>query len=165
MGSTIPRYTFATNLGGSYKGFDFSVLIQGVGKANGYLAGPGILPFNVGGVVGGTIREDNKDRWTPGNPNAAYPRLAFGETNNEQVSTYYLKDASYMRIKNVQIGYTLPVSIAQKVALKRLRIFANGSNLSSFDRFWQGYDVEAPVGAGNIYPQVKVYSFGLEASF
>ncbi|MCX2585600.1 TonB-dependent receptor [Pedobacter sp. MR22-3] len=165
MGSTIPRYTFATNLGGSYKGFDFSVVIQGVGKANGYLAGPGILPFNVGGAIGGTIREDNKDRWTPGNRNAAYPRLAFGETNNEQVSTYFLKDASYVRIKNVQVGYTFPVSIAQKVALKRIRVFANGSNLGSFDRFWQGYDVEAPVGAGNIYPQVKVYSFGLEASF
>jgi TonB-linked SusC/RagA family outer membrane protein len=165
IGSTIPRYTFATNLGGSYKGFDFSVVVQGVGKANGYLAGPGILPFNVGGSIGGTIREDNKDRWTPDNPNAAYPRLAFGETNNEQVSTFFLKDASYLRIKNVQVGYTLPPGIAQKIALKRLRVFANGSNLASFDRFWEGYDVEAPVGAGNIYPQVKVYSFGLEASF
>ena len=165
IGSTIPRFTYASTLSGSYKGFDLSVLVQGVGKANGYLAGPGILPFNVGGAIGGTIREDNKDRWTPDNPNAKYPRLAFGETNNEQVSTFFLKDASYLRIKNVQIGYTLPVGIAQKIALKRLRIFANGSNLSSFDRFWEGYDVEAPVGGGNIYPQVKVYSFGLEATF
>lgn len=165
IGSTVPRLTYASNLSGSYKGFDLSVLIQGVGKANGYLAGPGILPFNVGGAIGGTIREDNKDRWTPDNPNAKYPRLAFGETNNEQVSTFFLKKASYLRIKNVQVGYTLPVGIAQKMALKRLRVFANGSNLSSFDRFWEGYDVEAPVGAGNIYPQVKVYSFGLEATF
>ena len=165
IGSTIPRLTFASNLGGSYKGIDLSVLIQGVGKANGYLAGPGILPFNVGGAIGGTIREDNKDRWTPDNPGASYPRLAFGETNNEQVSTFFLKDASYVRVKNVQIGYTLPSRIAQKAALKRLRVFANGSNMASFDRFWKGYDVEAPVGAGNIYPQVKVYSFGLEATF
>lgn len=165
IGSTLPRLTYASTLSGSYKGFDFSVLVQGVGKANGYLAGPGILPFNVGGAIGGTIREDNKDRWTPDNPNAKYPRLAFGETNNEQVSTFFLKDASYLRIKNVQIGYTLPVGIAQKIALKRLRIFANGSNLSSLDRFWEGYDVEAPVGGGNIYPQVKVYTFGLEATF
>jgi TonB-linked SusC/RagA family outer membrane protein len=165
IGSTVPRFTYASNLSGSYKGIDLSVLIQGVGKANGYLAGPGILPFNVGGAIGGTIREDNKDRWTPENPNAKFPRLAFGETNNEQVSTFFIKDASYLRIKNIQIGYTLPASIAQKAALKRLRIFANGSNISSFDRFWTGYDVEAPVGSGNIYPQVKVYSFGLEATF
>lgn len=165
IGGTIPRLTYALNLAASYKGFDMGILFQGVGKANGYLAGPGILPFNVGGAIGGTIREDNKDRWTPDNPGAKFPRLAFGETNNEQVSTFYLKDASYLRLKNVQIGYTLPAKLSQKVALKRLRVFANGSNLASFDRFWEGYDVEVPVGVGNIYPQVKVYSFGLEASF
>ena len=165
IGGTIPRFTYAANLAASYKGFDLAVLLQGVGKANGYLSGPGILPFNVGGAIGGTIREDNKDRWTPDNPNAKFPRLAFGETNNEQISTFYLKDASYLRLKNVQIGYTLSAKLSQKIALKRLRIFANGSNLFSFDRFWDGYDVEVPVGGGNIYPQVKVYSFGLEASF
>ena len=165
IGGTIPRFTYAANLAASYKGFDIGILLQGVGKANGYLSGPGILPFNVGGAIGGTIREDNKDRWTPDNPNAKFPRLAFGETNNEQISSFYLKDASYLRLKNVQIGYTLPGKISQKVSIKRLRIFANGSNLASFDRFWEGYDVEVPVGVGNIYPQVKVYSFGLEASF
>jgi hypothetical protein len=165
IGGTIPRFTYAANLAASYKGFDIGILLQGVGKANGYLSGPGILPFNVGGVIGGTIREDNKDRWTPDNPSAKFPRLAFGETNNEQISSFYLKDASYLRLKNVQIGYTLPGKISQKVSIKRLRIFANGSNLASFDRFWEGYDVEVPVGVGNLYPQVKVYSFGLEASF
>lgn len=165
IGGTIPRLTYAANISASYKGFDMAVLLQGVGKANGYLNGPGILPFNVGGVIGGTIREDNKDRWTPENPNASFPRLAFGETNNEQISTFYLKDASYLRLRNVQIGYTLPAKWSQKAAIKRLRIFANGSNLASFDRFWSGYDVESPVGGGNVYPQVKVYSFGLEASF
>lgn len=165
IGGTIPRFTYAANLAASYKGFDLAVLLQGVGKANGYLSGPGILPFNVGGAIGGTIREDNKDRWTPDHPNAKFPRLAFGETNNEQVSTFYLKDASYLRLKNVQIGYTLPAKLSQKASIKRLRVFANGSNMASFDRFWDGYDVEAPVGGGNVYPQVKVYSFGLEASF
>jgi len=165
IGGTIPRLTYAANLSASYKGFDMAVLLQGVGKANGYLSGPGILPFNVGGAIGGTIREDNKDRWTPDHPNAKFPRLAFGETNNEQISTFYLKDASYLRLRNVQIGYTLPAKFSQKASIKRLRVFANGSNLASFDRFWDGYDVEAPVGAGNVYPQVKVYSFGLEASF
>ncbi|RZL19190.1 MAG: TonB-dependent receptor, partial [Pedobacter sp.] len=165
MGGTIPRFTYASNIGASFKGIDLSVLLQGVGKANGYLAGPGILPFNVGGAIGGTIREDNKDRWSPDNLNAKYPRLAFGETNNEQVSTFYIKDASYLRVKNIQLGYTLSSAISNRVGLKRLRVFANGSNIGSYDSFWQGYDVEAPVGAGNQYPQVKLYSFGLEANF
>ena len=165
MGSTIPRLTFASNIGASYKGFDLSLLLQGVGKANGYVNGPGVLPFNVGGALGGTIREENKDRWSPENPNAKYPRLAFGESNNEQASTFWLRDASYLRVKNVQIGYTLPAHLTKKLNVNRLRVFANGSNVASFDRFLSGYDVEAPVGAGNIYPQVKLYSFGLEVTF
>lgn len=165
MGTTIPRFTFASNIGASYKGFDLAVLLQGVGKANGYVNGPGVLPFNVGGALGGTIREENKDRWSPENPNAKYPRLAFGESNNEQASTFWLRDASYLRVKNVQIGYTLPASIVKKMSINRLRVFANGSNVASFDRFLNGYDVEAPVGAGNIYPQVKLYSFGLDVTF
>lgn len=165
MGSTVPRYTFSSNISGAYKGFDFSILLQGVGKANGYLSGPGILPFNVGGAIGGTIREENKDRWTPDHPDARYPRLAFGETNNEQASTFWLRNAAYLRIKNIQLGYTLSEKFSKKAGLNRLRIFANGSNVASFDKFLKGYDVEAPVGAGNIYPQVKLYSFGLEATF
>ncbi|MBE9602233.1 TonB-dependent receptor [Pedobacter sp. MC2016-24] len=165
IGSTIPRLTFAANLAAAYKGFDLSVLLQGVGKANGYLNGPGILPFNVGGALGGTIREENKNRWSPENPNAKYPRLAFGESNNEQASSFWLRDASYLRIKNIQLGYALPAALAAKLSIKRLRVFANGSNIASFDRFLAGYDVEAPVGAGTSYPQVKLYSFGVEVGF
>jgi len=165
IGSVVPRFTFASNIGASYKGIDFSMLIQGVGKANGYVNGPGVLPFNVGGALGGTIREENKDRWSPENPGAKYPRLAFGESNNEQASSFWMRDASYLRIKNVQIGYTLPASVIKKLSINRLRVFANGSNVASFDRFLNGYDVEAPIGSGSVYPQVKLYSFGLEATF
>ncbi|WP_448104199.1 TonB-dependent receptor [Pedobacter panaciterrae] len=165
IGSVIPRFTFASNIGASYKGIDFSMLIQGVGKANGYVNGPGVLPFNVGGALGGTIREENKDRWSPENPGAKYPRLAFGESNNEQASSFWMRDASYLRVKNIQIGYTLPANVIKKLSINRLRVFANGSNVASFDRFLNGYDVEAPIGSGSVYPQVKLYSFGLEATF
>ena len=76
-----------------------------------------------------------------------------------------MRDASYLRIKNIQIGYTLPANVFNKLSIKRLRVFANGSNVASFDRFLNGYDVEAPIGSGSVYPQVKLYSFGLEATF
>lgn len=165
IGSVIPRFTFASNIGASYKGIDFSMLIQGVGKANGYVNGPGVLPFNVGGALGGTIREENKDRWSPENLGAKYPRLAFGESNNEQASSFWMRDASYLRIKNIQIGYTLPANVIKKLSINRLRVFVNGSNVASFDRFLSGYDVEAPVGSGSVYPQIKLYSFGLEVTF
>lgn len=165
IGSTIPRYTYSLNAALSYKGFDLSMLLQGVGKADGYLYGAGIQPFTTTGAIGGTIREDNKDRWTPENPNAKYPRLAFGGNNNQQASEFWMKNAAYLRLKNVQLGYSLPINWLKNGKIKRFRVFANGSNLLSFDDFWQGYDVEAPVGSGNFYPQVKTYTFGLEATF
>ena len=164
LGSTIPRYTFGVNFNSSYKGIDLSFLLQGVGKANSYLYGPGIMPFSVGNL-GGTILEPNKDRWTPATPNAKYPRLAFGESNNEQNSSFWMKDASYVRLKNVQLGYTFPVSISSMAGIKKLRLYVNGSNLFTLDKFWDGFDVESPVGTVSVYPQVKVYSFGLSANF
>ena len=164
LGSVIPRYTFGVNFNSSYKGIDLSFLLQGVGKGNSYLYGPGIMPFSVGNL-GGTILEPNKDRWTPETPNAKYPRLAFGESNNEQNSSFWMKDASYVRLKNVQIGYTFPGSISGLAGIKRLRVYVNGSNLFTLDKFWDGFDVESPVGTVSVYPQVKVYSFGLSANF
>jgi TonB-linked SusC/RagA family outer membrane protein len=164
LGSTIPRYTFGVNFNGSYKGLDLSFLLQGVGKGNSYLYGPGIMPFSVGNL-GGTILEPNKDRWTPATPNAKYPRLAFGESNNEQNSSFWMKDASYMRLKNIQLGYTFPTSISGLAGIKKLRLYVNGSNLFTLDNFWDGFDVESPVGTVSVYPQVKVYSFGLSANF
>jgi len=164
LGSTIPRYTFGVNFNGSYKGIDISFLLQGVGKANSYLYGPGIMPFSVGNL-GGTILEPNKDRWTPTTPNAKYPRLAFGESNNEQNSSFWMKDASYIRLKNIQLGYSFPAKISGLAGIKRLRVYVNGSNLFTIDNFWDGFDVESPVGTVSVYPQVKVYSFGLSANF
>ena len=165
IGSTIPRLTYSLNANMLYKGFDFGFLLQGVGKADGYLYGAGIQPFTTTGAIGGTIREDNKDRWLPENPNAKYPRLAFGQNNNQQASEFWMKNAAYLRVKNVQLGYTLPGQTMEHIGINRLRLFVNGSNLFSFDKFWDGYDVEAPIGVGNFYPQVKVYTFGLDITF
>lgn len=162
IGNTIPRYTYSLNSNFSYKGIDFSFLLQGVGKADGYLYGAGIQPFTTTGAIGGTIREDNKDRWTPDHTNAKYPRLAFGQNNNQQASQFWMKNASYLRLKNVQLGYTFHGQSLKLIGVSRLRLFVNGSNLFSMDKFWDGYDVEAPIGYGNFYPQVKVYSFGLD---
>ena len=129
IGSTIPRLTYSLNANLQYKGVDFSFLLQGVGKADGYLYGAGIQPFTTTGAIGGTIREDNKDRWTPDNPNAKYPRLAFGKNNNAQSSQFWMKDASYLRVKNIQLGYTLPNTLLNQMRLQKIRLFVNGSNL------------------------------------
>ncbi|TDO22903.1 SusC/RagA family TonB-linked outer membrane protein [Pedobacter duraquae] len=161
IGSTIPRYTYSASLNASYKGFSIAAFFQGVGKADGFLYQQGIMPF----FNGGTVQEQHKDNWTPTNTGAAFPRLAFSETNNEKVSSFWVKDASYLRLKNLQIGYSLPARIASKLSTSSIRVFVNGQNLFTKDHFWKGYDVEAPVGRGDVYPQVKTYTVGLDVNF
>jgi len=161
LGGTIPRYTYGLSLYGDYKGFDLSLLLQGVGKANGYINGQGIQTF----IMGGTVQEQHKDNWTPENRNAKFPRLAFNESNNEQNSSFWMKDASYLRMKNIQVGYTIPSRLLKKASISRLRVFFSGDNLLTFDKFWKGFDVEAPVGNGGYYPQLKTISFGLDLQF
>jgi TonB-linked SusC/RagA family outer membrane protein len=161
IGSTIPRYTFGANLNASYKGFDLNVFLQGVGKADGYLYEETIMPF----FHGGTVQEQHKDHWTPETPNATFPRLAFNEVNNEQNSSFWLKDASYLRVKNLQIGYNIPSGIAKRIGASSAKIYLSGRNLFTIDNFWDGHDVETPVGTGHDYPLVKVYTIGLNVKF
>ncbi|GAB3910110.1 TonB-dependent receptor [Larkinella knui] len=161
FGSTIPRFTYGTTLNGYYKGFSLNIVLQGVGKADGYLNEQGIMPF----FLGGTVQEQHKDHWTPETPNATFPRLAFSESNNEKNSSFWMRNAAYLRLKNIQIGYTLPTTLTQRAGINNARIFANGQNLLTWDKFWDGYDVESPVGTGRSYPQVKMVSVGIDVSF
>lgn len=161
IGGTIPRYTFGLSLSGEYKGIDLSLLFQGVGKADGYIHGQGIQTF----IEGGTVQEQHKDNWTTDNRDAMFPRLAFNETNNMQNSSFWMKNAAYVRLKNVQVGYTLPRSVLRKTPITNLRFYLSGDNLLTFDKFWDGFDVEAPVGNGGYYPQMKTISFGIDLKF
>ncbi len=164
LGNTIPRYTYGVNANLAWKGFDLGVMLQGVGKADGMIYGAGIMPFYVSDI-GGTVQERFKDHWTPDHTNAAFPRLVFGESNNQQISSFWKKNAAYMRLKNLQVGYSLSPKVAQAMHIQSLRIFANGANLFTKDKFWKGYDVESNVGEASDYPIVKVYSFGINVNF
>lgn len=161
IGSTVPRFTYGLSLYGDYKGVDLNIFLQGVGKADGYIYGQGIQTF----VEGGTVQEQHKDSWTPENRNAAFPRLAFNEINNIQPSTFWKKNAAYLRVKNIQVGYTFPVNLLKKTPISHLRLYVSGDNLLTFDKFWNGYDVESPVENGGHYPQLKTISMGLDIKF
>ncbi len=162
VGSTIPRYTYGLNLNAEYSGFTFNAFLQGVGKADGYLYGRAIQPF----FSGASTYEVHKDYWTPENPNAQFPRLTWGDAgNNYQQSSFWMKDASYLRLKNVQVGYNLPKSVIKSLKISQARIYINGQNLFTLDKFWDGFDVETPVGTGTNYPMVKTYSIGLDLKF
>jgi len=162
IGSTIPRFTYGLNLNAAYKGFSFNAFLQGVGKANGYLYSYAIQPF----YSGGTAHEIHKDYWTPENPNAQFPRLTYNDGGNNYLpSSFWMKNAAYLRLKNVQLGYSLPLSLIGKWGVNAVKVYVGGQNLLTRDKFWKGYDVETPVGTGNLYPQVKVYTVGLDIKF
>jgi TonB-linked SusC/RagA family outer membrane protein len=162
IGSAIPRYTygFRGNLG--YKGVDFSFFFQGVGQADGLIGGSARHAFISDGSNPQAV---HLDRWTPTNPGASYPRLSYGYAYNQRLSTHWLEDASYLRLKNVQVGYTLPGSITEKLHIDRLRIFASADNLFTSTDYFYGYDPESPVSTGGFYPQVKTFMFGININF
>ncbi|MCE5180072.1 MAG: TonB-dependent receptor [Porphyromonadaceae bacterium] len=161
LGSSIPRYTFSLNLNASYKGFDVSMFFQGVGKANGFRHESGVWAF----YVGSTAVKRHLDRWTPDNTDASYPRLTFNYPNNEQISDYWMLDAAYLRMKNLQLGYSLPSSLLEKSFIEHCRIYFSAQNLFTIDNFLDGFDVEAPNGSSGFYPMVKTFTFGINLKF
>lgn len=161
IGETIPRYTFGLNFSASFKNIDLVMFLQGVGKADGLIYGQGMMPF----YQGGTVQEQHKDRWTADNQDATFPRLAFGGTNNIQISNFWMRNAAYIRLKNLQVGYTIPQKICGRMGIQKLRIYLSGQNLMTISDFWKGYDVEAPVGIGSYYPQAKTFSIGVNINF
>ncbi|MGQ8335802.1 SusC/RagA family TonB-linked outer membrane protein [Sunxiuqinia sp. A32] len=162
LGSSIPRYTYSLNLGASYRRFDFNVFFQGVGKAEGLRYGNGVWSFNTGSTI---YKWQAENRWTPENTNATYPRLTFNYPNNEQVSDYWIFNAAYVRMKNIQFGYTIPPKMLNNVFIDNFRIYFSGQNLLTIDNFLRGFDVESPNGSSWFYPIVKTFTFGINAKF
>lgn len=163
IGSTIPRYTFGMNLFAEYKGIDINMLFQGVGKADGYVWGHSIGAF----YEGGSMPEIGKDYWTPENRNAQFPRLAFNNSNNQQNSSFWVKDAAYLRLKNVQLGYTIPERFTSKIGVSNLRFYVSTDNVFTISKFWKYFDVESPVlsGYANFYPIMRTTTVGIDLRF
>ena len=108
----------------------------------------------------GPVFDFHLDRWTPNNPDASYPRLTVGaeSTNNAAKSNFWIQDASYLRLKNAQIGYTLPKKWMDKVHIQNLRIYVTGENLFTFDHLPAGID---PENLSWTYPFSRTISFGI----
>lgn len=169
LGSTTPKYYYGLNLSASYRGFDFSALLQGVGGHKRLIGSYMAYAFYNGGQI---QRWQADNCWTEENPDkwAEYPRIETLNMNNTnlQVSDYWVRDASFIRLKNVQLGYTLPQTISKKIGLSYLRLYVSGQNLLSFNSFYKGWDPENEIGTGDApsyYPINRIYSFGLNVKF
>lgn len=169
LGSTTPKFYYGMTITANYKNFDFSMLMQGLGGHKRLIGSYMAYAFYNGGQI---QRWQADNCWTEENPNkwAEYPRLETLNMNNTnlQVSDYWVRDASFLRLKNLQVGYTLPKSLVNKLGIQNLRVFVSGQNLLTFNSFYKGWDPENEIGTGDApsyYPINRIYSFGLNVKF
>lgn len=157
---TAPRITFGFNLGFDYRGFDFNVFLQGsAGNKLVYTD----LHYTPTVRWGYQLNQEIVDgRWTEGRTDATYPRLLpYTNTRNTINSDFWLQNKSYMRIKNIQLGYTFPNDVTQKIAIQNLRVFGSMENYWTFTKY-KGFDPEVN---GTNYPTMKQVVFGLGLTF
>ena len=166
LGSNIPRYTYSIRGDFGWKGIDFSFVIQGVGKCDGYLEGSARHAFQDMAAYPQKVHLDRYNVVTNPNLNASYPRLTYNTSFNQSTfSTYWMEDASYLRLKNVQLGYTFPEKWMKKARIDKFRIYLSADNLFTASKFFYAYDPETPVSKGGYYPQVKTFVIGLNLNF
>ncbi|MDR1273996.1 MAG: TonB-dependent receptor [Odoribacteraceae bacterium] len=160
---TVPEITYGIGAGATYKNFDLYLLFQGASNVSFYAKPKAFDDTNRGNVY--TYIRDN--RWTEETQdmNAKIPRPAIGTQNKNYVnSTWWLEDGKYLRLKQAEIGYTLPKSLTNEVGIKQARIYANGVNLFTLSPF-KLWDAESKNSTGMYYPIQRVFNFGLEVNF
>lgn len=164
IGNSLPKLTYGFNLAFQYKGFDLAAIFQGVGKVDTYLTGNLAFPYKNGA---GVTKDWLTDSWTPENPNASLPRLTTsnGYPPNFQTSNFWIRNASYLRLKNIQLSYQFPQNIANSLHLKGLKIFVNAQNILTFTNF-KFSDPERNLTRADLieYPNTKTISAGLNLS-
>lgn len=151
----------------AFKGIDLSVTFTGATRASTFLMSEDMMPFSLEYPRYNVSREYYDNRWIPGaadNSRAKYPAVINANNpNNYQQSTLYLRDASYIKLKNAEIGYTLPPQWSKAIRIEKVRIFVNGTNLLCFDKL-KIVDPEADGGTGN-YPQQRSINAGVQINF
>lgn len=165
LGTDQPRFTFGLNLSLQWKGIDFSAFIQGVGRRNFLPNGEALQPLSQSWKQPLAI---HRDYWTPENPNAAFPRPFLQGAFRYLPSDKWIMNGQYARLKNIQIGYTLPSNLLKKVKLSRARIFVTGQDLftvSQLGIFDDYFNPEQRSGVENDYPFFGTAAVGLNLSF
>ncbi len=169
LGSTTPKFYYGLNLTASYKGLDFAALLQGLGGHKRLIGSYMAYAFYNGGQI---QRWQAEHCWTEEKPDkwAAYPRIETLNMNNPnlQTSDYWIRNASFLRLKTVQLGYTFSKELTRKVGMESVRVYVSGQNLLSFNSFYKGWDPENEIATGDapyFYPINAIYSFGFNFKF
>lgn len=176
MGYTnLPEMVYGFGATAQWKNWDVNVFFQGVNHVNFFLSGSTIkTPFDSGNMERAAINEHVYNNvWRPGNTpeqnaGAIYPRLSWsgsaGSSNNAQTSDWWMRDGSFLRLKNFEVGYTMPKNLMSKTFIKSVRFYLSGNNLLTFSKF-KLWDPEKGNGDGSGYPPNRVVTVGFNANF
>lgn len=166
LGQYFPKITYGVTVNAGWKSWDLSLFVQGVGgvKANG-----GSL---IGQIGSGDVQRPTSvflDRWTPENHSATFPRASFSNSQNSPTSnpsSFWMKNASYLRMKNITLGYSLPKEFLTRLKISKVRFYYSGQNIFTITQFYQWIDPEIGSSASIYgYPQVKAHTFGINIGF
>lgn len=165
-----PEIQFGIPFGIQYKGFDFSAMLQGSANTSMLLSGPAVWAFpSYEQDQVGKVKPMHLNRWTEATKDVAtYPRLSYGANNNNNNgnSSLFLYDAKYIRLKNVEIGYSLPKRSIRFAGLQNVRFYAQGMNLLTFDSLSDvDVDPETRNGSGDWYPIQRIFNFGIDITY
>lgn len=166
----VPTTVYGIGFNLQYKNFYIGVFFQGVAGADRLISGDGIIPFNNStGAERSNLFAIAEDRWTPENPNpnAFYPRLAYGNSankNNAVASSWWVKNIDFVRLKTADLGYSLPKSLLKTIGFKTGRVYVQGLNLLYWSPF-KLWDPELNTTNGTAYPNTRTLTFGVQANF
>lgn len=173
--TTTPNLIYGIGASFAWRGFDLNIHFQGAGKTTFPIYGKCVYAFSENDW-GNIFKDMVSDRWIDAdtaaklglaaneNPNATYPRLSYGENkNNQQTSTFWMRDGRYIRLKNLDIGYTLPKNIVNKLHFNSIRIYVTGSNLITWSKF-KTWDPESANARGEDYPLTKSVTMGISVN-
>ncbi|MFD2569353.1 SusC/RagA family TonB-linked outer membrane protein [Spirosoma soli] len=158
--TNLPLFQGGMNITAAYKNFDLTILFQGSAGAQQYIS------LGESGNIGNYLKEFYTNRWTVDNPSSVHPRIAnrsdqYFSSNN----TYWLRSADYIRLKNLEIGYTIPENIGKKVGISSLRVYVNALNLATIVNKLGSFDPEADNATGQYYPQSRIINTGVSLRF
>jgi len=175
IGNNTNRFSFGIDLSADWKGFDFRAFFQGVGKRDYWQGSPYFFGASGEGVWGAVSFVQHIDYFRDAtdplgaNLNSYYPRPLLGNNKNIQTQSRYLQNGAYLRLKNLQLGYSIPAKITHLVKIQKCRIFVSGENIFTATKLASMFDPETIDGGdnknGDAYPLSKVYSVGLTVNF
>lgn len=170
LSTTNPKFSYGIGIQSNYKGFDFFVQFQGLAGFEKQLSGIQLALFNNGNIQQWQV--DN--RWSPENPNpgAKYPKLIPLSSSPEvpfgNTSEYWLRDASFLRMKTIQLGYTIPSKLLNRFSINQFRIYISGQNVFTIDKYYAGWDPEMTTGGyanSSYYPPTRLWIAGVNINF